>query len=120
LDYLSLLMDRNFAMHLPGTPAEPWTPSWLNLRNRLIHMLSRMMPRPERTEAGGIPLLRLDGGSDEWVAIVHPLWSWDHLVQTNGDLASFVDSHRVEPISTFDLSRRPAGALDMARKRLAG
>jgi hypothetical protein len=80
----------------------------------------RMTPAPTREDINGVSLVRLDAVADEWVAVVHPLWNWDNMITTSRRLAEFSDTRRVEPISTFDLARRPAGSIDAARRRLAG
>ena len=119
LDYLALLADQTFRMHLPKAPPTPWTHSWLEQREQLVNVMLRMIPNPERREIGGLPVIRV-GPGDEWAAIVHPLWNWDHLIGIYGDLANFADTHNVAPVSTFDLARRPARTLDDVRKTLVG
>jgi DEAD/DEAH box helicase domain-containing protein len=120
LDYLALLADARFAMHRPNASPALWSASWTGLREHLVNLLLRMTANPSRQDVDGISLVRIDAGADEWGAVTHPLWNWDDLIANLPSLAAFSDAHRVEPISTFDLARRPAGALDAARKRLAG
>jgi DEAD/DEAH box helicase domain-containing protein len=120
LDYLNLLQDEHFQVHLPGAAKTAWTDSWLTLRDRMITLALRMTPHPERIDIGEIPLIRLSRDHDEWAAVLHPLWNWDHIVDAIPKLRDFVEAHRVDKVTTFDLARRPAGTLDLARQRLAG
>jgi DEAD/DEAH box helicase domain-containing protein len=119
LDFLGLLVNEHHGMHFPGDVESPWTTSWMELRERLITTLLRMGRDRSRVDVGGVPMVQLSA-ADEWVAVIHPLWNWNHLVASNPEIARFSLGHRVDPISTFDLARRPAGSIEAARRNLAG
>jgi hypothetical protein len=119
LDYLAMLMNSNFGMHRPGTDSALWTSSWEQLRDRLSDLVLRMTPDPMEERVDGITLVRLSKDLDQWIAVTHPLWHWDDLIARYSKLQEFCEHHQTVPTSTFHLARRPAGALDAARRRLA-
>ncbi len=118
LDFLGLLVNENHSMHFPSESPSPWTASWLQLRERLIRTLIHMGRDRDRVDVGGVPMVRLSA-ADEWVAIIHPLWSWNHLVESDAEISRFILQHRIEPITTFELARTPVGAVEAARRKLA-
>jgi DEAD/DEAH box helicase domain-containing protein len=119
LDFLALLVSENHGMHFPKDAPSPWTASWMELRERSITTLLHMGRDRTRVEVGGVPMIQL-GTADEWVAIIHPLWNWDHLVASDAEIARFNLNHRIEPVSTFELARTPVGSIEAARRKLSG
>jgi hypothetical protein len=49
-----------------------------------------------------------------WIAVIHPFWDWNWLLEHRVKLASFPE--RLVPATTFDLARRLASTVERCRR----
>lgn len=115
---MRLLLEDGFDLGVSGRFDGPGLDDFPDVALRHAKEILALHPEALIKDAGGIPLVRIDRPGDGWVAVVHPLWDWSHLVTTYDPIREHVIGSRTVPVTTFFLARRLVGTLDWARHEL--
>jgi DEAD/DEAH box helicase domain-containing protein len=119
LDYLGVLWDQNYLAGMDGDFSAPSLQDWTERVAAFATEIARLNSSVSDVKyCGEVPIVRVNN-DDGWVAIRHPFWDWDQLIDTNDELADFTDEHKVVPVSTFDLARRIIRTVEKAKEKLA-
>jgi DEAD/DEAH box helicase domain-containing protein len=109
LTVLQLFLDGNHSAGIGGDFTAPGVSDWPVIAHQLAGEAAGLLGRG-RTDSGVIPLVEFAKG--KWAAVIHPLWSWNALLDANSELQDFCcNAESVVPITTFDLSRRMGDVL---------
>lgn len=103
LTALQLLLDHSHNAGLDGNFGFAGIADWPAMAKKLAGEASRFH-RSSVITIGNVPLVEAAPG--KWMAVVHPLWNWDAVLEAMPDLENFRLENQVKPISTFDLARR--------------
>lgn len=113
LAVLHLLLDENQMLGLDGEFISPSVQDWPVLARQLADEAASFFGS-KRTDIGSIPLLEVASG--KWVAVVHPFWQWDAVLEHNPTLGQFaIEQGGLLSLSTFELARQMGGVLSRLR-----
>lgn len=116
LDALTLLVGAGYKAGLDGRFDAPGVEDWPELANSYADEIERLIPGSSRAAAGRIPLVRVPGSGDHWIAVIHPLWDWNEAVRSHSELRHHIQAHPLtEPVTTFDLARRLVTTIERVR-----
>jgi len=115
LDFLRVIRDADYVAGADGDFESVGLSDWPRLAARYAGDLERLIRSEQRREmADFVPMVETDSGS--WVAVVHPFWDWNKLVETSRTLRDHFAKHPdTTPVTTFDLARRPVSTLERVR-----
>jgi DEAD/DEAH box helicase domain-containing protein len=116
LDTMSMFQSKDFDAGLMSEMAgSPGLADWSRIAQRLSLDVAGILDSQDIQELNGIWVVR-DPISERWVAVVHPFWDWNVLLEKRDELRSFAEEGNVvRPVSTFDLSRRLIWSIERAR-----
>lgn len=117
LDTLSLLLDPEFEAGIDGVFEAPGLRDWRELAVRYAHDVEALLGGSEQRTLDGIPLVRVT--RDAWMAIIHPFWDWNSVLQRRPALADFAMDRRIASATTFDLARRLVTTVERCRSARA-
>ncbi len=113
LSVLRLLLDNGHSAGLDGNFGTPDVMTWPAMASQLADEAARLLAT-DRKNIGHIPLIKLSEG--KWAAVIHPLWSWDALLEHSAELQDFrLNGDDVKPVTTFNLARRMGDVLQQLR-----
>lgn len=109
LTVLQIFLDEHHSAGIDGNFTAPGVADWSVIARQLAGEAADLLGR-RRTVIGTISLVEF--AKEKWAAVIHPLWSWNALLNANPELQDFRSSvESVVPITTFDLSRRMGDVL---------
>jgi hypothetical protein len=104
LTVLQLLIDERHDAGLGGDFSTPGVNDWPTIARELADEAAGFLGGA-RKDIGHIPLI--EAGEGRWVAVIHPFWNWDAVLDANPELQDFYEqSASMVHISTFELARR--------------
>jgi hypothetical protein len=109
LTVLQLLLDGKHTAGLNGDFTAPGVADWPDVARQLADEAAGFLSTSVTT-IGHIPLV--SRGQGKWAAVIHPLWDWNAVLAANPQLEEFyIKSEGIDPVTTFDLSRRMGDVL---------
>jgi DEAD/DEAH box helicase domain-containing protein len=118
LDALTLLANQSFVAGIDGNFDGPGLDSWPELALRCAANLSEMIPDSTiRGNINGVVIVELNN-EDMAIAIIHPFWNKDVLLNQNEELAELADRVELRFANTFDLTRRLMTTMERLRHNL--
>ena len=114
LDFLAILRSADHDCGLSSASrAVPWWDFETISRRYALDILEVVEGSRLVDEVDGLDVIAL--GGDRCAVIVHPLWDWDSLLDTNSQLSDLALRYDVRPASTFNLARRMVATIDRLR-----
>jgi hypothetical protein len=113
LDVLHIMLEPSFPVALDGDYSSPGLRDWRELARRYADDVKSLQSSATSEVVEDLQLVKIS--PDSWMAIVHPFWDWDWLLENRPALRTFAARQRVVPATTFELSRRLVSTLERCR-----
>jgi Lhr-like helicase len=117
LDTLCLLLDSEFKAGIDGVFETPGLRDWRELSGRYAGEVEALLGGAERRNVDGVDLIRVAPAT--WLAVIHPFWDWNSVLQSRPALADFAMETHIAPATSFDLARRLVNTVERCRSGAA-
>jgi DEAD/DEAH box helicase domain-containing protein len=113
LDVIKLLLTPGYSVGLDGDMSAPGIRDWPMLSERYAQEIRSLTSNSEHQFLDDIHLVKVS--PQNWMAIVHPFWNWDWLLDNRSKLRAFATTHNVVPATSFELTRRLVSTVERCR-----
>ncbi len=114
LAYLRAMRDPRYVCGVDGNFSSYFEiEDWQQLARRYVDEIEAYVPGMSRRDVGVhvvVPAFSIDRSGAKWLAVIHPLWNREGLLETLGI------GEPIDFIDTFELARRPIAAVDRFRR----
>ena len=120
LDFLGIIWTEGFDAGLSHDFDTHGLSDWESLAMSYAVDVDRLARVQEPDSVDKVPIVRIDSRRDIWVAIVHPFWDWDSVLESKSGLEAHCLEHPMTyPVTSFAASRRLIPALEQVRRQAA-